>query len=91
MATDTTMEYIDSPETLEAVETMIKKDIDNKSIPNMNRAQRRALAKKAGKKGRNSLETISETAKKLNYISLIQELRKMNMEKENNEYEAIKD
>lgn len=83
---------LDSPETLEAVETMIKKDIDDKSVPKMNRAQRRALAKKAGKKGRNELGTISETARKLNYISLIQELRKLNEEKENNENEAtIKD
>lgn len=87
MMTDNTMEYIDSPETLETVEAMIKNDIDKESVPKMNRAQRRALAKKAGKRGRDQLGTISETAKKLNYISLIQQLRKLN-EKENNKNEA---
>jgi len=48
-----------------------------------NRAERRALAKKLGKKGRANLGTISETAKKLNYIDLIQKLREMNKENEN--------
>lgn len=48
-----------------------------------NRAERRALAKKMGKKGREQLGTISETARKLNYIDLIQKLREMNKEKEN--------
>lgn len=75
---------LDSPETLEAVEDMIKTDIEEKSIPKMNRAQRRALAKKAGKKGRAELGTISETARKLNYIDLIQKLREMN-KKENSD------
>lgn len=57
-----------------------------------NRAQRRAFAKKLGKSGRADMGTISETAKKLNYISLIEDLRKLNekKEKENNE-QAIKD
>lgn len=82
---------LDSPETLETVETFIKNDIEQKSEIKLNRAQRRALAKKAGKKGRGQLDTISETAKKLNYISLIQELRKLNEEKENKENEAVKD
>ena len=40
-----------------------------------NRAQRRAFAKKLGKSGRAKMGTISETAKKLNYINLIQQLR----------------
>lgn len=48
-----------------------------------NRAERRALAKKLGKKGREQFGTISETAKKLNYIDLIQKLREMNKENEN--------
>ena len=54
-----------------------------------NRAQRRAFAKKLGKSGRVKMGTISETAKKLNYISLIEQLRKLNEEKENENYEAI--
>ena len=53
-----------------------------------NRAQRRAFAKKLGKSGRAKMGTISETAKKLNYIDLIEKLRKLNEEKENENYEA---
>ena len=75
---------LDSPETLEAVEQFITSNIEENSIPQMNRAKRRALAKKAGKKGRDQLGTISETARKLNYINLIQRLRKMK-EKNDNE------
>ena len=52
-----------------------------------NRAQRRAFAKKLGKSGRAKMGTISETAKKLNYIDLIEKLRKLNEEKENENYE----
>lgn len=78
---------LDSPETLEAVETMIKNDINKEAIPKMNRAQRRALAKKIGKHDRDQLGTISETAKKLTYINLIQKLRELNEEKENENYE----
>ena len=48
-----------------------------------NRAERRALAKKLGKKGREQFGTISETARKLNYIDLIEKLREMNKENEN--------
>lgn len=48
----------------------------------LNRKQRRALAKKAGKRGRNVIETVSDTATKLNYIDLIQKLRKLNEKKE---------
>jgi len=55
----------------------------------MNRAQRRALKKKIGAKkyaemigSGDVVETVSETAKKLNYIDLIQKLRKLNEEKE---------
>ena len=54
-----------------------------------NRAQRRAFAKKLGKSGRAKMGTISETAKKLTYINLIQKLRKLNEEKENENYETI--
>ena len=52
-----------------------------------NRAQRRAFAKKLGKSGRAKMGTISETAKKLNYINLIQQLRELNEKKENENYE----
>lgn len=55
----------------------------------MNRAQRRALKKKVGAKkyaemvaNGDVVDSISETAKKLNYIDLIQKLRKLNEEKE---------
>lgn len=53
----------------------------------LNRAQRRALAKKnKGKKAKavitnSPMEVINETAAKLNYIDLIQKLRKLNEEK----------
>ena len=62
--------------------------------PPMNRAQRRALKKKVGAKkyaemlgnGMNEVEAVVETAKKLNYIDLIQKLRKLNEKKENENY-----
>ena len=47
-----------------------------------NRAERRALAKKMGKKGRAQIDLITETAEKLNYIDLIQKLRELNAKKE---------
>ena len=53
-----------------------------------NRAQRRAFAKKLGKSGRAKMGTISETAKKLTYVNLIEKLRKLNEEKENKNYET---
>ena len=53
-----------------------------------NRAERRALAKKLGKKGRAELDVIAETSKKLNYIELIQKLRELNREKENEENDS---
>lgn len=76
----------------------ILKNIENKTLerirsqmPPLNRAQRRALAKK--NKGKNKTvsqtskaEVIAETTKKLNYIKLIEELREMNKKKENEEY-----
>ena len=48
-----------------------------------NRAERRALAKKLSKQGRAQFGTISETARKLNYIDLIQKLREINKENKN--------
>lgn len=51
----------------------------------LNRAQRRALAKKnKGKKGqppKSQIDEINETAAKLNYIDLIQKLRNLNEKK----------
>ena len=78
-----------SAETIAAIQKNITKDIENNSAPKLNRAQRRSLAKKAGKKGRSQLATISETAKKLNYIELIQKLRKLNEEKEKSNNEDL--
>ena len=77
----------------------ILKNIENKTLekirvtqPPMNRAQRRALKKKVGAKKYAEMVAesgditgvISETAAKLNYIDLIQKLRKLNKEKEEN-------
>lgn len=75
----------------------ILKNIEQKTLERiratqlpMNRAQRRALKKKMGAKKYAQLAAegdptavISETAAKLNYIDLIQKLRKLNAEKEN--------
>ena len=66
--------------------------IRSQQLP-MNRAQRRALKKKVGAKkyaemaaeGGDVMEAVSETAKRLNYIDLIQKLRKLNEEKEKEE------
>lgn len=75
--------------TIEEVETTIAESIDEgaKSHLPRNRAERRALAKKMGKRGRAELGTISETAKKLNYINLIEKIRDLNKLKENGGYE----
>ena len=79
----------------------ILKNIENKTIEKinstrvpMNRAQRRALKKKVGAKkyaemvneSGDVVATVSETAKKLNYIDLIQKLRKLNEEKGEQDY-----
>ena len=75
---------------LESIETETTTAIENKTeeLQFHNRAQRRAFAKKLGKSGRAKMGTISETAKKLTYINLIQKLRALNEEKENEENEA---
>ena len=65
--------------------------INSTRVP-MNRAQRRALKKKVGAKKYAEMvassgdvtTAVSETAMKLNYIDLIQKLRKLNKEKEEN-------
>ena len=82
----------------DTIEEVLKK-IEEKTLekiramqPPMNRAQRRALKKKLGAKkyaamvadSGDVVSTVSETAAKLNYIDLIQKLRKLNKEKEEN-------
>lgn len=76
-------------------EEEILKNIENKTIEKinstrvpMNRAQRRALKKKVGSKkyaemvaNGDVIEAVSDTAKKLNYIDLIQKLRVLNEKK----------
>jgi len=79
----------DEPENIDEVTTTIASLIDEKSQVTQprNRAERRALIKKIGKKNFEELSSITETAKKLDYIELIQKFRKLNeqKEKENNE------
>ena len=88
----------------ETVEQILK-NIEQKTLekirstqPPMNRAQRRALKKKMGAKkyaemvgDGDATTVISETAAKLNYIDLIQKLRKLNEEKEKNGETTIED
>ena len=75
------------------VDTIAEKlidEVEQRSGPPLprNRAERRALAKKLGKKGRAELDVIAETSKKLNYIELIQKLRELNKEKEHEENDS---
>ena len=80
----------DTPE--EVLKKIQEKTIEkiNSTRARMNRAQRRALKKKVGAKkyaeivneSGDVVGAVSETAKKLNYIDLIQKLRKLNEEKE---------
>ena len=81
-----------SPEdTLASIEKYTLNKINSKRVP-MNREQRRALKKKLGTKkyaemlveGEDAVGVITETAKKLNYIDLIQKLKKINEENEKN-------
>lgn len=84
----------------------VLKLIQNKTLekiqstqPPMNRARRRALKKKLGAKkyaemfpeDNDIASAVSETAAKLNYIDLIQKLRKLNKEKEENGETATED
>lgn len=75
-------------EILANIENFTKQTIIANNNIKLNRAQRRALQKKLGKKNLNDAEVISDTAQKLNYIDLIQRLKKLNEEKENEENEA---
>ena len=83
---------------LKNIEEKTLEKIRSTQVP-MNRAQRRALRKKVGAKkyaemvadGGDVVSAVSETAKKLNYIDLIQKLRKLNKEKEENGETIIED
>jgi len=74
-------------EILKKIQDFTTEKIKNSEIK-LNRAQRRALQKKYGKNvvlqmtPQEQQDAISETAKKLNYIDLIQKLRKLNEQKE---------
>ena len=76
-------------EILKKIEQKTVEKINSTRVP-MNRAQRRALKKKVGAKkyaemvaeSGDVVDAVSETAKKLNYIDLIQKLRKLNKEKQ---------
>ena len=78
-------------EVLKKIQDKTIEKINSTRVP-MNRAQRRALKKKVGAKKYAEMVAesgdvtgvISETAAKLNYIDLIQKLRKLNKEKEEN-------
>ena len=79
----------DTPEeVLKRIQDKTIEKINSTRVP-MNRAQRRALKKKVGAKkyaemvseSGDVVSAVSETAKKLNYIDLIQKLRTLNEEK----------
>ena len=68
-------------EILENIQKFTTEVINQTSNIKLNRAQRRALAKKAHRleiRDASAADTVIEAATKLNYISLIQELRKLN-------------
>ncbi len=73
---------IENAQTLEEVTKEVAKTTTVEPRRNMNRAQRRATAKRAGKKGRKQIDVVTDTATKLNYIELIQKLRELNKKKE---------
>ena len=84
----------DTPEeVLKKIQEKTIEKINSTRVP-MNRAQRRALKKKVGAKkyaemcaeSGDVVGAVSETAKKLNYIDLIQKLRKLNEEKGEQNY-----
>lgn len=65
----------------------------NEKMPQLNRAQRRLLAKKQKKQkglSKEAVEAIADTTKKINYIDLIQRLQKLN-EKNKGENENYED
>lgn len=83
---DSAREEIGAPTAEEILKNIEVKTLQKirENQPPMNRAQRRALKKKVGAKKYNEMDIVSDTAKKLACIDLIQKLRKLNEEKENN-------
>ena len=87
-------EEIGADTTEKILKNIEQKTLDkiHEKMPVMNRAQRRAMKKKVGAKkyaemmaqNNDPTAVITEAAKKLNYIDLIQKLRKLNKEKEEN-------
>lgn len=81
-------------EILKKIEDKTLEKIRSTQVP-LNRAQRRALQKKYGKNAipynssQEAKEIINDTAAKLNYIDLIQKLRKLNEKKEKENGETI--
>ena len=75
-------------EILKKIQDFTVQQINNNSQVHLNRAQRRALQKKYGKGAQihvadtEQQNVINETAKKLNYIDLIQKLRALNEQKQ---------
>ena len=67
------------------ITSYIAQQIKSKNKIVLNRKQKRKLMKKAGKQGRDQLNTISDTSTKFGYIDLIQKLRKLNEQKEKEE------
>lgn len=89
----------DTPEeVLKKIQDKTIEKINSTRVP-MNRAQRRALKKRVGAKKYAEMvaesgdvtTAISQTAQKLNYIDLIQKLRKLNKEKEENGETIVED
>lgn len=82
-------------EILKNIQDKTIEKIKSRQVP-MNRAQRRALKKRVGAKKyaemvneAGEMAVVSEMAQKLNYIDLIQKLRKLNEKKEKENGEAI--
>lgn len=73
---------IENAQTIEEITKEVEKTATVEPRRHMNRAQRRAAAKRAGKRGRTQIDAIAETATNLNYIELIQKLRELNKKKE---------
>ena len=79
-------EIILAPDAREQIEEALKQR--QRTMRPRNRAERRALMNKLGKKAYSEIDAISETAAKLDYIDLIQKLRELNKKKENENYEV---
>ena len=73
---------------VEDVEERIQNMLDARARGPRNRKERRKLMKKIGKTRYNQMNLINDTAKKLDYIKLIEGLRKLNEKKENKDEQA---